>query len=151
MVRRAASPDTSIVVASVTVITNQLVMHPILRQSRWHWLLTVLTTAVFGLTASFAKTSISTDSYFFRKSFFFKKFSSTVAILRFLQGITSTLTGFTLQQTLELIQWSLLSQKDGMRLLTFLSISPATGFLGMLGMVVLGGPTVCDRAWSLCR
>ena len=126
-------------------------MNPILKQGLWHWLLTVFTTAVFGLTAAFAKASISVDSYFFRKSFFFKKFGSTLAILRLLQGITSTLTGITLQQTLEMIQWSLLSRRDGMRLLTFLSISPATGFLGMFWMVVLGGHKACDRAWSLYR
>lgn len=151
MFSRAASSDTSILVASITVITNQLVMNPILRQSLGHWLWTVFTTAVFGLTAAFAKTSISTDSYFFRKSFFFKKFSSTLAILRLLQGITSTLTGITLQQTLEMTQWSLLSRRDGMRLLTFLSICPATGFLGMFWMIVLCGHKACDRAWSLWR
>jgi hypothetical protein len=146
------SSNTSTLLASTPVLTNQLAMNPLLKQSLSHWLWTVFTTAVFGLTAAFVRTSISADSYFFRGSFTFKGFSSTLAILRFLQETTSTLTGFSLHQTLELIQWSLLSQGDGMRLLTFLSICPATGFLGMLWMiVVIKSPKACDRAWAGCR
>src|ERR1700733_7652550 len=120
-----------------------------LKQSLSHWSWTVFTTAVFGLTAAFARASVSTDSSFFHDSFF-RKFSSTLAILRFLQGTTSTLTSLICNKTLELIQWSLLTPNDGIRLLTFLSISPTTGFFGLLQMFGKE-PKACDRAWAVCR
>src|SRR5437762_8965431 len=125
-------------------------MNPNLKQSLSHFFWTVITTAIFGLTAAFARASISTDSSFLRSSFFFKGFTSTLAILRFLQGATPTLTSFTVQQTLELTQWSLLSQGDGMPLLTFLSISPATGLLGMFWIIVTRS-NACGRAWAVLR
>lgn len=125
---------------------NSLIMHSTLKQSFWPSLLMGLTIAVFSVTASFAKAAISTDSVSY-----LQKFSSTLAILRVLQGITSTLTNVALNQILELIQWSLVSRNNGLRLLTFLSISPTTGVLGMLGMVLRKYPRACDRAWAVCR
>src|SRR5947207_1053156 len=120
-----------------------MVMHSTFKQFIWPSLLTGFTIAVFCVTAVFAEASVSVNSVSY-----LKKFGSTLAILRILQGLTFTLTSLTLNPPLELIQWSLASRNNGLRLLTFLSISPTTGVLGMLGMVFRENPKACDRAWA---
>ncbi|KAH0834433.1 hypothetical protein FOPE_03614 [Fonsecaea pedrosoi] len=90
----------------------------------FHFVLTAVTTAFFTMTALFGAYSTSATSI----SLVVKRFSSAIAILRILQSLTSASTSFLLNYTLEVIQWTLCSRRDGLRLLSFLSISPTTGF-----------------------
>jgi hypothetical protein len=108
-----------------------------------------LATTIFALTAAFAKASISVDSTSAPRHIL--GFSSTLAVLRVLQGITSTVTALVLGQTLELLQWTLSSRESGLRLLSLLSISPTTGILGMLEIIRRRAPKAADRFWALLR
>ncbi|KIW81980.1 hypothetical protein Z517_05006 [Fonsecaea pedrosoi CBS 271.37] len=90
----------------------------------FHFVLTAVTTAFFIMTALFGSYSTSATSI----SLVVKRFSSAIAVLRILQSLTSASTSFLLNYTLEVIQWTLCSRRDGLRLLSFLSISPTTGF-----------------------
>lgn len=132
--------------AWLQIFVPGVVMRSIIKQSFWQYGLTVLTTAVFIITAVFSQNSTSVSSISF-----LKKFSSTLAVLRILQGFTSALTTLALNQTLESIQWSLVSQENGLRLLNFLSISPTTGIVGMLKMAFLGKRQPSDQVWTIGR
>lgn len=62
-------------------------------------------------------------------------FSDTVSILRIAQSATSWLVSNAVSSSLELAMWSFATSRTGSRLLTLLSLSPTTGFLGVVKLV----------------
>lgn len=105
-------------------------------------------TALFAATTWFAASSLSNDptsqANLMFQSYFDISFSSTVTILRILRGLTSFLGTLTVSQVCEGIQWTLASHEKGIRLLSYLELSPSTGLLGVLALAV--GKT---RYWSV--
>ncbi|OCT52480.1 hypothetical protein CLCR_09860 [Cladophialophora carrionii] len=109
-----------------------------------HRILTTITTGVFIGTVLFGD-----DSTLAPSRYLVRRFGSTVAVLRILQGLTSVLTTWVLSETLDLVQWTLVGREKGLRLLSLLSISPATGLSGMFMMIFLA--KLPERAWAMAR
>lgn len=121
---------------------------------RQHWiniLWTVLASVSFSVTAWFARATLSMARVAELQQTVHLSLSNTLGILRALQEVTSVLTGFIINQTFEVIEWSLVSGRGGMRALSFLTLSPTTSLLGVAGVAFgLRGKTA-DRMWAIFR
>jgi len=116
----------------------------------WRLIMTVSATTLFALTAWFSASTFSDhptrQATHLLQSRLELSFSSTVVTLRVLQGLTSALTALAVAQTCENIQWILASRTDGMRLLSFLGLSPSAGLWGAAQMVFRKRHQMQDRA-----
>jgi hypothetical protein len=114
-----------------------------------------IATALFALTAWFGASTFSEQpgrqANLFLRTKLDISFSDTVVILRVLQGLTSAATAVTVSQAYEGIQWNLSSRKRGLRLHSFLSLSPSTGLWGVVQLGFAAGQQPCDRAFAILR
>lgn len=78
-------------------------------------------------------------------------FTATVAILTVLQGLISYFTADAVAQSFETIQWTLASRDGGLRLLSFLALSPTTGVIGALKLVFGKHEKLPDRFSAASR
>jgi len=122
---------------------------------RRHWqtiLWTVLASISFAFTAWFARATFSMDRVTTLQKILHLSLANTLGTLRALQEVTSVLTGFMINRTFEVIEWSLVSGSGGMRVLSFLTLSPTTSLLGVAG-VAFGqrGGRISDRLWAVFR
>ena len=117
--------------------------------------LALAATALFAVTAWFAASTFSDKpgnqaDYIFQ-SHFKISFSSTVTVLRVLQGLTSISTAAAVAGSFERMQWTLASRDRGLRLLSFLGLSPTTGIFGTVKLVFGRKEQNSDRAWAAFR
>jgi hypothetical protein len=117
--------------------------------------LAVLTTGIFGLTAWYANAAFSAElannATNALHTIFSIEVGSAIAILRILQGVLATLTTVSLNYTFEAIEWALVSDGNGINCLQLLGISPATGVMGTLGLIIDTHSRVIDRGWAALR
>jgi hypothetical protein len=117
--------------------------------------LAITPTALFAVTAWFAASTFSgkpgNQANHILQSHLKISFSSTVTVLRVLQGLTSTFTAAAVAQSFEGIQWTLASRDHGLRLLSFLGLSPTTGIFGAIKLVFGRKEQRSDRAWAASR
>jgi len=119
-----------------------------------HWktlLWTLLASVSFAFTAWFARATFSMDRANAMEKALHLSLGNTLGTLRALQEVTSVLTGFMINQTFEVIEWSLLSGRSGMRVLSFLTLSPTTSLLGVAGVAFDKRGGVSDRLWAIFR
>jgi hypothetical protein len=134
--------------------TTHRAMKSAFRHSLFHVFCTVLVTVVFAVTSWFAQATFSANSTTEAINILngiHISFGSTIAVLRFLQGLTSTCIIIVLNQAFERVQWSLASSKYGIRLLSLLSLSPATSLYGIFGIAFGRSASILDRIWALLR
>ena len=117
--------------------------------------LAIASTTLFAVTVWFAASTFSgkpgDQANHIFQSHLKISFSSTVTILRILQGLTSTFTAAAVAQTFEGIQWTLASRGGGLRLLSFLGLSPSTGIFGAVKLVFGRTEQLSDRASATLR
>lgn len=77
--------------------------------------------------------------------------SNTLGVLRTLQEFTSVLTGFALNSAFEAIEWAAVGTVDGFNALSFLSLSPSTSLVGVLGIVFGRRARLRHRVWGFMR
>lgn len=90
-------------------------------------LTTWLSSTTFALNPSEQTASLAANLIHANNQYF----SDTVTVLRVVQGVASWTTLCAVSASLELVVWALASSKCGSRVLTLLSLSPTTGFLGV--------------------
>lgn len=117
--------------------------------------LTLLSTLLFAITAWFAASTFAEDprsqaDHIFQ-SWLQISFGSTVIILRVLQGLTSTMTALAVSQAQESIQWMLVNRHEGLRLISFLGLSPSTGVWGFIQLCFGRRLQFGDRAFAVLR
>ena len=112
-------------------------------------------TALFAVTAWFAGSTFAgkpgNQANHILQSHLKISFSLTVTVLRVLQGLTSTFTAAAVAQSFEGLQWTLASRDCGVRLLSFLGLSPSTGILGAIKLVIGKKEQQVDRAWAASK
>ena len=117
--------------------------------------LAIAPTALFAITAWFAASTFfgepRNQANYILQSILKLSFSSTVTVLRVLQGLTSTLTAAAVARSFEGIQWTLASRDDGLRLLSFLGLSPSTSVIGAAKLVYGRKEQQSDRAWAALK
>ena len=117
--------------------------------------LAIAPTALFAVTAWFAASTFSDEpgnqANHILQSLLKLSFSSTVTVLRILQGLTSTLTAAAVARSFEGIQWTLASRDGGIRILSFLGLSPSTGIIGAAKLVYGKKEQQSDRAWAASK
>ena len=117
--------------------------------------LAIASTTLFAVTAWFAASTFSSrpkdQANHIVQSHLHVSFSSTVTVLRVLQGLTSTFTAAAVAQTFEEIQWTLASRDRGLRLLSFLGFSPSTGIFGAVKLVFGRKEQLSDRGSATSR
>ena len=137
----------------------------LLFRGRTPLLLTVLSSALFGITAWFTQATFSTttanaagggsggsgSAKRMLGRLLKVQFGSSLAILRVLQGLLSTTTTMGLMKVFELIQWALTGRHQGLRCLSLLSLSPSTGLKGTLGIIFSRQARFADRLWGSMR
>lgn len=128
------------------------------RSNLLHFTVILLLTISFVVTAWFSQLTfvIGNSASFNGRASLRLPFSSGIAVLRFLQAVTSTLTTGALAQTLEILQWTLaLKSKRNrtrrLQLLTALSIAPSTGILGLFKYLYKCSPKKLRREWAVLR
>ncbi|KAH8887977.1 hypothetical protein GQ53DRAFT_826549 [Thozetella sp. PMI_491] len=77
--------------------------------------------------------------------------NSGLGVIRVLQGILTLLSYNSATGSLELLQWCLVSREQGRRYSTFLVLSPATGLLAILRILVSRSTILVDRLWALLK
>lgn len=133
---------------------------------RLHILLLLFTAAIFAVTAWFAQTTFSVSSIDNARSgsvlfisfcnprannstscssALFLGVSSTLTILRLLEGVLSACSTTVLLTSFGFIQWALTSRDDGVSSLCLLGLSPSSGYLGTLGLAASRHSRVVDR------
>lgn len=114
-----------------------------------------IATALFALTAWFGASTFfeqpGRQANLFLRTKLDISFSNTVVILRVLQGLTSAATAVTVSQAYEGIQWNLSSRETGLRLHSFLSLSPSTGLWGVVQLGFAARQQPGDRAFAILR
>ncbi len=76
---------------------------------------------------------------------------SALTILRILQGALTTLSTIALFKAFELVQWALVGQEKGVNALRLLGVSPSTGLLGTIGVVLNRRSRVSDKLWATAK
>lgn len=118
-------------------------------------LLAALSTGTFTLTVWYADAAFSAELTIHAakavNKLFRIEFGSAIAILRILQGLLATLTTASLYNAFEIVQWAHISDQDGAECLRVLGISPSTGVIGTLGLLVDRQARMVDRGWSSLR
>lgn len=77
--------------------------------------------------------------------------SSTLTILRLLQGLLSTCSVFVLLQAFELLTWASISRNSGSRILHLLGLSPTTGILGTCSIGLSKHAKWVDRGSAILK
>lgn len=77
--------------------------------------------------------------------------SSTVAILRVLEGLLSLCSGAVLSSAFESLHWGLSGRARGLRLLCLLGLSPTSGLVGTLSLAFSKHACGADRFAALGR
>lgn len=144
---KTSDPDTAQRAKSDTPINKAV--------SKGQLALAIAPTALFAITAWFAASTFSgkprNQANHILQSHLKLSFSSTITVLRVLQGLTSTFTAAVVAQSFEGIQWTLASREHGLRLLSFLGLSPSTGIVGAAKLVFGRKEQKSDRAWAALR
>jgi hypothetical protein len=98
------------------------------------------TTAIFGVTAWYARATFFNSGSSRTRDFFRDVFhidiADTLTVLAVLSGVLAFLLGFVADHLLDVIQWALICRPDGVEALSILAISGTTGVLGTLGLLV---------------
>ena len=110
-----------------------------------------LASVSFAATAWFARATFSANMLADVRKTAHLSLSNTLGVLRTLQEVTSVLTGLVLNNTFEVIEWSLASGDRGIGALSLLSLSPTTRLLGVVGVAFSRRGRVADRLWALLR
>lgn len=124
------------------------------RQSFYHLFCTVMASSIFAITAWFSQATFSANSNAQATNLLlalYNSFGPTIAMLRLLQGLTSTAITVVLNQAFERVQWSLASSHNGVRVLSLLSLSPATTLYGLFGIALGRRSKLVDRFWSFLK
>lgn len=113
---------------------------------------TIVATGAFAFTSWFAQATFQSE----RMSSAFSKTSmislrNTLGILRTGQEITSVLTGYVLHKTFEVIDWTQVSGRHGIGMLSFLTLSPSTTLNGVAAIALGRSSRLPDRAWAVTR
>jgi hypothetical protein len=116
-------------------------------------LLTVATaTAVFIVTSWFANATFSEVTYSNARRALQHALhvdpGDTLTVLSTLQGTLTFLMSMVLDNTLELVQWSLIGRKIGLDALSILALSPSTGAVGSLGILFSATAKTRSRLWA---
>jgi hypothetical protein len=77
--------------------------------------------------------------------------STTLAVLRTSQGALSTFTALAISDTFVLLQWKRIASPTGLSCLNLLALSPTTGHLGTLSLVLSSVTRLPTRLWALLR
>ena len=78
-------------------------------------------------------------------------FTNTIVILRVLQSLTLAATAVTVSQAYEGTQWTLATRDMGLRLHSFLSLSPSTGLWGVVQLSLVKKQKLSDRIFAILR
>ena len=108
----------------------------------------VITTTLFAVTIWFSRLTFVVENG--SRGISHLHFASGLAILRILQGATSTCTTFSIAQTFEILEWTV-ARNFELLMSTFLALSPTTGVLGLLMLAVSCNTRLADKSWSLLR
>lgn len=125
------------------------------RQNSSHLLFTILATILFSVTAWFSGSSFASnathEANHILQTHVHISFSSTIALLRLLQGLTSVCTAMAVSRSFEVILWTLACSSRGLRILSILSLSPTTGYFGTFMLICTKRAQKLDRLWSALR
>lgn len=109
--------------------------------------LALVTTILLCTTISFSQATFSSTG---ASNIWHISFIWSLAVLRILQGLTTSLTTYILCLGFESIQWTII-EKTPCSLLTFLTISGSTGSMGLLRLGLNKAATRSQRLWPLLR
>jgi hypothetical protein len=121
------------------------------------WLLftVLISTALFAVTAWFAQAAFTPAAAVSASNALAQMFKvdtgDALAILRVMQGFTSTFTTMGMTVAFELTQWALAGRPEGIPFMRFLGIAPTTTFVGIIAIVVSRFTGLVDRLWSILR
>jgi hypothetical protein len=110
-------------------------------------IVTLVTTILLCATIGFSQATFSSTG---ASNIWHISFTWSLAVLRILQGLTTSLTTFILCLGFESIQWTWI-EKTPCSLLTFLTISDSTGVMGLLRLGLNKAATRSQRLWPLLR
>lgn len=108
----------------------------------------VINTALFAVTIWFSRLAFLVEDG--SQAIPHLHFGSGLAILRFLQGVTSTYTTFSVANTFEVLEWTVV-KSFGVLLPTFLALSPTTSLLGLLMLLISCRTKSIDKSLSVLR
>src|SRR6266536_5313410 len=118
-------------------------------------LLALFTSLGFVLTAWYAQAIYSDETKTAFQRFLARIYKvevgSALTILRILQGALTTLSTIALFKAFELVQWALVGQEKGVNALRLLGVSPSTGLLGTIGVVLNRRSRVSDKLWATAK
>lgn len=122
--------------------------HSIYKQLWFPLSLELLATAVFVLTVWTAQTTHSTSVTI---AGFKVDASSTLTLLSVSQGVLSSLITAILSSLFEAMQWTLTARENGLTSISLLGISPTTGVIGCLRIILSRRCRLAERLWPLLR
>ena len=127
------------------------IRRPIVQQA-FPVLSTTLATVAFIITGWFAQATFSPQSLSnLSQAFRYLPMNNTLGVLRTFQEFTSVLTGLALNSAFEAIEWAAMGNADGLNALSFLSLSPSTSLVGVLGIVFGRRARLKHRFWGIVR
>jgi hypothetical protein len=77
--------------------------------------------------------------------------STTLSVLRVTQGILSTLSSFSLIESLVALQWSIIESHQGLPYLDLLALSPTSGVAGALSLLRSSIASGSSKSYALLR
>lgn len=109
--------------------------------------LSILTTILLSTTICLSQLTFSSGG---SGSIWEIPFSWSLAMLRILQGMTSSTTTLTVAQAFEVVQWTLLIGRSS-PLPTFLTLAGSTGMMGLLRLGTSRKSSLSQRIWTATR
>jgi len=80
-----------------------------------------------------------------------KDVSATLGVLRLAQGVLAAITASALTEAFVFLQWKLMNSPDGMSYHSLLGLSPTTGNLGTIALLIAAAPRLPSKLWALMR
>jgi hypothetical protein len=77
--------------------------------------------------------------------------STTLGVLRLAQGLLAAITASALTEAFVFLQWKLMTSPTGLSYHSLLGLSPTTGNLGTIALVVASAPKLPSKLWALMR
>jgi len=80
-----------------------------------------------------------------------KDVSTTLGVLRLAQGVLAAITASALTEAFVFLQWKLMTSPEGLSYHSLLGLSPTTGNLGTMALIIAAAPKLPSKLWALMR
>ena len=145
------SPNTSVIASAKSHNLEIMAKDGMFSRTWLHTLLVILSTNLFVFVAYFVQTTFSSQILDANNRLSALDVSTTLAVLRALQGLLYLLTSAVLSKSFGFLMWGKMNRPAGLRYLSLLALSETTGYLGAIKIIFSPISKWSTKFWAMLR